>query len=213
MSGELFWKIVFYGSAGTGKTTIIDTLHRMTAENPNFNLEPTGQITKIAKASGATLYFDRGIFQSRIQSNVYYHIFTVAGQENLAPLRKKILDGVDAIAFVFDGQKSMLERNLKSLIELKETLGSALIQEIPLIVLINKQDLPDSLKQEDVFEILSSPTFPISPKDLEHQKFVGFIETCALFSKEMNVCSSFIELIDHLSKDPKLIPKHLIQKI
>ncbi|UYP48366.1 hypothetical protein NEF87_004651 [Candidatus Lokiarchaeum ossiferum] len=213
MSGELFWKIVFYGSAGTGKTTIIDTLHRKTLENPDYNLEPTGQVTKIAKASGATLYFDRGIFQSRIQTNIFYHIFTVAGQENLAPLRKKILDGVDAIAFVFDGQRSMLDRNLKSLDELKETLGPALIHDIPVLILINKQDLPDSLKQEDVFEIFSRPNFPISQKELEHQNFVGFFETCALYSKEMNICSSFIELIEQLSTDPKLIPKHLIQKI
>ncbi len=213
MSGELFWKIVYYGCAGSGKTTIIDTLHRMTSENKINLIQPTGQVTKIAKASGATLYFDRGIFQSTAQSNVFYHIFTVAGQENLAPLRKKILDGVDAVVFVFDGQPSMVERNIKSLAELKETLGAAFIHEIPLLVLINKQDIPGIMKQEDVFDLFSQPNFPLSPEELEHQKFVGFAETCAIYTKKQNIYSSFIELVEQLSKNPKSIPEHLIQKI
>ena len=213
MSGELFWKIVYYGCAGSGKTTIIDTLHKLTTEGGNNLVHPTGQVTKIAKANGATLYFDRGIFQSTAQSNVFYHIFTVAGQESLAPLRKKILEGVDAIVFVFDGQESMIQHNIKSLSELKETLGTSLIQDIPLLILINKQDIPGTLKQEDVFEIFSKPNFPLLREELESQKFVGFVESCALHSKELNIYTSFIDLIDHLSKDSKMIPEHLIQKI
>jgi small GTP-binding protein len=209
MSGELFWKIVFFGCAGSGKTTIVDTLHKITSERFTNKIRPTGNITKIAKSSGATLFFDRGIFQSTTQSNIYYHVFTVAGQENLAPLRKKILEGTDAIVFVFDGQKSIIEENKKSLAELNELLGKDFLSRIPFLFLINKQDLPGSLKQEDVFALFTNGAFAVSSEELQSEKFLGFVETCALYEKEKNIYIGFTDLIENLTGVPSSNPLHL----
>ncbi|KKM60802.1 hypothetical protein LCGC14_1538200, partial [marine sediment metagenome] len=79
---KVYIKILYWGMAGCGKTTIVDTLYRYTKENEK-DIEPTGNLTKISMASGSTLYFDRGIFQSTKQQSrgkVFYHVYTVAGQ-------------------------------------------------------------------------------------------------------------------------------------
>ena len=123
MSGEAFFKIVYWGCAGSGKTTIVDTLHKLTTEKIFDRIKPTGEITKIAKESGATLYFDRGIFQSVKHSNIFYHVYTVAGQQSLGPLRKKIFAGTDGIIYVFDAQSNMLDFNIDSLKVLKKFAG------------------------------------------------------------------------------------------
>jgi len=60
---KVYIKILYWGMAGSGKTTIVDTLYRLTKEQKK-DIEPTGNLTKIAMASGSTLYFDRGIFNS-----------------------------------------------------------------------------------------------------------------------------------------------------
>ena len=55
-------KILYWGMFSSGKTTSVDTLYRLTKENQK-DIEPTGDLKKISTASGATLYFDRGVFQ------------------------------------------------------------------------------------------------------------------------------------------------------
>jgi len=90
--GKVYIKILYWGMAGSGKTTILETLYKLTTENEK-DIEPFGDLTKIAKTSGATLYFDRCIFQSTKQKNrgtVFYHLYTVAGQKRFSPLRKKV---------------------------------------------------------------------------------------------------------------------------
>ena len=56
-TGEVYIKMLFWGPAGSGKTTAVDTLYRSSREKNNDEIEPTGTLTKIAMASGSTLYF------------------------------------------------------------------------------------------------------------------------------------------------------------
>ncbi|MFX1554085.1 MAG: ADP-ribosylation factor-like protein, partial [Promethearchaeota archaeon] len=117
---KVYIKILYWGMAGSGKTTIVDTLYRYTKEN-EIDIEPTGNLTKISMASGSTLYFDRGIFQSTKQQSrgkVFYHVYTVAGQRRFSPLRKKIFKGTDGVIFVVDSQTHFFEDNIESLKEL-----------------------------------------------------------------------------------------------
>ena len=115
---KVYIKILYWGMAGSGKTTVVDTLYRLTKEQKK-DIEPTGNLTKIAMASGSTLYFDRGIFNSTKQRKVYYHVYTVAGQSRFSPLRKKIFKGTDGVIFVVDSQTHFFEDNIESLKELK----------------------------------------------------------------------------------------------
>lgn len=194
-SGEVFVKLLYWGCAGSGKTTAVDTLYRLTKEGRfGKDVSPTGNLTKIAMASGSTLYFDRGIFQSKKQSKIFYHVYTVAGQARFSPLRKKIFLGTDGVIFVFDSQQSRIEDNIFSLKELKNVAGNKLISELPLLVMVNKQDLPNPMKKAEIEEILIDEGlfYPPSQKLFAWNPII--YETVALHSNAQNIYKVFAEL-------------------
>ncbi len=189
---KVYIKILYWGMGGSGKTTIVDTLYRLTKEQKK-DVEPTGHLTKIAMASGSTLYFDRGIFQSTKQPKVYYHVYTVAGQSRFSPLRKKIFKGTDGVIFVVDSQTHFFEDNIESLKELKNLTRDQLIKEIPIIVMINKQDLNEVIGEEDFKQILKDEKLWFEP-DNEYYIWNPIIyKTCALYNKQKDIYRSFSE--------------------
>ena len=185
-------KILYWGIAGSGKTTIVDTLYRMTKEQDK-GIEPVGNLTKISSASGATLYFDRGIFHSKKSPQVYYRIFTVAGQISFAPLREKIFQGTDGIIFVADSQTRLIEDNIESLKELKSIANGRLISEIPMIIMLNKQDLPEVINEKDFEQILRDEKLWFESKDQLSNWNPLIYETCALYNKKKDIFRSFSE--------------------
>jgi signal recognition particle receptor subunit beta len=151
---KVFIKILYWGSAASGKTTAVDTLYHLT-ESQKMDVKPCGNLVKIAMASGSTLYFDRGVFQSTKKDSIFFHCYTVAGQARFSPLRKKIFMGTDGVIFVFDGQRDRWEDNVESLKELKSVAGDDLIAKIPLIVMLNKVDLENVLTIQEIEELLT----------------------------------------------------------
>ncbi len=189
---KVYIKILYWGMGGSGKTTVVDTLYRLTKEQKK-DVEPTGNLTKIAMASGSTLYFDRGIFQSTKTPKVYYHVYTVAGQSRFSPLRKKIFKGTDGVIFVVDSQTHFFEDNIESLKELKTLTRDRLIKEIPIIVMINKQDLNEVIGEEDFKQILKDEKLWFEP-DNEYYIWNPIIyKTCALYNKQKDIYRSFSE--------------------
>ncbi len=193
-SNNVLIKILYWGMAGSGKTTAVDTLYRVTKEQSgSYSIEPAGNLTKIAMASGSTLYFDRGVFQSTKERKVFYHIFTVAGQKSFYPLRKKVFEGTDGVIFTVDSQTNFLEDNLESLKELKTIARGKLITEIPLIVMLNKQDLNEVVKEEYFIQLLKEERLWYEPDhELSFWNPIVY-ETCALFNQRREVYSSFKE--------------------
>ncbi len=190
-------KILYWGMFGSGKTTIVDTLYRLTKESET-GIEPTGNLTKISMASGATLYYDRGIFQSIKQKSnrkVFYHVYTVAGQRRFSPLRKKIFKGTDGVIFTVDSQTQFYEDNIESLKELKNVSRGELIKEIPLIIMLNKQDLTEVIGEEDFKQVLKDEQLWYEPNhELYHQNPIIF-KTCALYDQKKNIYRSFYECV------------------
>jgi len=189
---NIYIKILYWGMGGSGKTTIVDTLYRLTKEQKK-DITPTGNLTKISMASGSTLYFDRGIFQSTKQNKVYYHVYTVAGQSRFSPLRKKIFKGTDGVIFVVDSQTHFFEDNIESLKELKNVTRGKLIKEIPLITMLNKQDLNETIGEEDFKQILKEEKLWFEP---DHELYIWnpiIYKTCALYEKTRDVYRSFSE--------------------
>jgi len=177
---------------GSGKTTIVDTLYTLTKEQ-NKDVIPVGNLTKIERASGATLYFDRGIFQSKKQKQVFYNIWTVAGQSSFSSLRERIFLGTDGVIFVVDSQTKYFEDNIESLKELKNVARGKLIKEIPLIVMLNKQDLPDVIREAEFLQVLKDEQLWFEPKNELNVYNPIIYETCALYNKRKNVYRSFTE--------------------
>ena len=194
--GKIYLKLVYWGMGASGKTTILKTLYRITKESKK-DIVPIGELQIIEKASGATLYFDRGLFQSTKNKEVYYRVYTVAGQRGFSPLRKKIFDKTDdqtdAVIFVVDSRTKFLEDNIESLLELKNMANDRLIKEIPMIVMLNKQDLDDVIDEEDFKIILKDEKLWYEPKNKLYIWNPLIYTSCALYDQEKDVYRSFHE--------------------
>ncbi len=188
---RIYIKILYWGMAGSGKTTIVDTLFRLTKEQKK-DIEPTGNLTKIAMASGSTLYFDRGIFQS-VKERKYYHVYTVAGQSRFSPLRKKIFKGSDGVIFVVDSQTHLFEDNIESLKELKKVAKGSLIKEIPLLLMLNKKDLTETISASEFEQILKEEELWYDPPHKLTFWDPIIYESCALYDKKREIYRSFYE--------------------
>lgn len=192
---QVYIKILYWGMAGSGKTTMLDTLYRLTKENQK-DIELFGDLTKIAMASGSTLYFDRGIFQSTKQNSrgkVFYHVYTVAGQKRFSPLRKKIFKGTDGVIFTVDSQTHFFEDNIESLKELKNIARGKLIREIPFIVMLNKQDLREKIGKEEFKQVLIDENLWYDPDHELYMRNPIIYTTCALYEQRKNIYRSFSE--------------------
>ena len=189
---KVYIKILYWGMGGSGKTTIVDTLYQLTKEKKK-DIRPTGNLTKISMASGSTLYFDRGIFQSTKSEKVFYHVYTVAGQTRFSPLRKKIFKGTDGVIFVVDSQTRYFEDNIESLRELKNIARDKLITEIPFLVMLNKQDLKEIISTEDFKQILVEEKLWHDPDNKLSLWNPIIYETCALYDQMKDVYRSFNE--------------------
>ena len=194
-TGEIFIKLIYWGCIGSGKKTTIDTLYRVAKEGKYGEaITPTENHKPIAMVCGTSLYTDRGVFQSKKQSKIFYHVYIIASRARFSPLRKKIFLGTDGVIFVFDAQRSMIRDNINSLKELKNIAGNKLISEIPMLVMLNKQDLPNSVTKSEVEEILFQENM-FYPKG--HRLNVWnpeVYETIALYSNVQNIYEVFAEL-------------------
>ena len=195
--GNIFLKIVYYGMAGSGKTTILETLYKLTKEGKR-EIIPVSELQKIDRISGATLYFDRGIFQSTKKRKVYYRVYTVAGQKSFSPLRIKVFDKLDAetdaVIFVVDSQIKFFEDNIEFLLELKNVTRGKLIEFIPFIVMLNKQDLKEIINHEDFIQILKQEKLWYDPQHELNMWNPLIYKTCALFDQEKDIYRSFYEI-------------------
>ncbi|MFX1302213.1 MAG: ADP-ribosylation factor-like protein [Promethearchaeota archaeon] len=196
-NGNIYLKIVYYGMAGSGKTTILETLYKLTKDSKR-EIVPVGELQKIDRASGATLYFDRGIFQSTKKKKIYYRVYTVAGQKTFTPLRIKVFNSLDAqtdaVIFVVDSQTKFFEDNIEFLLELKNITNNRLIKEIPFIIMLNKQDLKNVINDDNFIQILKKEKLWYEPK---HNLFIWnplIYKTCALYDQEKDIYRSFYEI-------------------
>ncbi len=151
--GKTHFKIVFFGPSMSGKTTSLKHLYT------KVDGLQKGGFTQLADVTGRTLFFDFAPMQAT--ENIIFDIYTTAGQERHKKQRGVVLQGVDGIIFVVDSSKDALEENIESITELRERLGSALGTEIPLIVTLNKRDLPDALPRKELLSTLKLDNYPI----------------------------------------------------
>ena len=144
--GKLYFKIVYWGPSLGGKTTAVKWLFKKEGM-------AEGKMQSIVDPTGRTLFFDRMVAGI---ANVKLQVYTVAGQRRHKFQRKTVLNGVDGIVFVWDAQVEQWNENTWSMEELMEHLGKDLGKKIPMIVMVNKVDLPNIVKRTQVFDFLKS---------------------------------------------------------
>jgi mutual gliding-motility protein MglA len=145
-------KIVYYGPGLCGKTTNLHHIYAKTSP------QSRGEMVSLETETDRTLFFDLlpidvgviGGFKTRLQ------LYTIPGQVFYNTTRKLVLKGVDGIVFVADSQKAMLDANLESFKNLRENLAEIglSIDEIPLILQLNKRDLPNIAPADDVVDVI-----------------------------------------------------------
>ncbi len=146
-------KVVYYGPPLGGKTTSLQTIHRLT------DPKSTHPLISMNTAQDRTLFFDLLPFTV---ANVLGHtlklkLYTVPGQVQYSATRRVVLAGADAVVLVADSQKRMAKENRKSIEDLKENLKSNGLhyKSIPLVIQYNKRDLSPLSTLEEMEQMLN----------------------------------------------------------
>jgi small GTP-binding protein len=141
--GRIHIKIVFYGPSLSGKTTALRWL---------FAIEISDEL-------GRTTYFD--FIPVTASKGIVFDVFTVAGQRRHARSRIVVLKDTDGIIFMADSRPESMNENLASIQELRIVLGTDRIATMPIIVALNKRDLPNALPIDYMVRMLDVEGFPV----------------------------------------------------
>ena len=170
---EINFKVVYYGPGMSGKTTNLKRIH---AHLPG---DRKGELVSLATEEERTLFFDFmplelgpvGGFKTR------FHLYTVPGQFFYNAARKLILRGVDGVVFIADSAPQRLRANAEAMRNLRENLAdyNLSLAEVPLVMQLNKRDLPDALPA-DMLKSVLDPEGVIETYEGSAVKFEGVLE-------------------------------------
>lgn len=173
-------KIVYYGPGLCGKTTNLHHIYAKTSP------QSRGEMVSLETETDRTLFFDLlpidvgviGGFKTRLQ------LYTIPGQVFYNTTRKLVLKGVDGLVFVADSQVAMLDANLESFKNLRENLGEIglSIDEIPLVLQLNKRDLPNIASVDAVVDVID-PEHKFDFVEAVASRGDGVFETLKVISK------------------------------
>ena len=90
------------------------------------------------------------------------HLYTVPGQSYYEASRKLVLRGADGVVFVADSNRNRVNENLESWENMKAHLISLNIpSDLPLIVQLNKRDLPNAMSVPELRQNLGLNGNPV----------------------------------------------------
>ncbi len=155
---ELNLKIVYYGPAMSGKTTNLEQIHARVPANRRSDL------VSLKTHEDRTLYFDFLQLELGKISGLTpkLHLYTVPGQTYYEASRKLVLRGADGIVFVIDSDPRRMTDNLTAWRDMKrhlQEMGMSL-DDLAVVVQLNKQDLPGALGPEVYRPLLSLNGYP-----------------------------------------------------
>lgn len=172
-------KIVYYGPGQSGKTTNLVNVH---ARMP---VERRGALRSIDTEEERTLFFD---FMPVEEVDVggwaiRFHLYTVPGQKDYVRTRRAILGGADGVVFVADASPQQKDANRESVIELHEYLAhyGRDASSLPVVLQVNKTDLPDARGVPEVNDDLNGATWPVFPAMAV--RGIGVAETLGAIAK------------------------------
>jgi mutual gliding-motility protein MglA len=152
---ELLIKLVYYGCGFGGKTTNLEYIHRTSRPDQR------GKLLSLRSDTERTLFFDLlpvhlGTFKGY---SIRLHLCTVPGQAAFDRTRRLILRGCDGIVFVVDSQRETFFDNVNSAENLEQNLRLQGLdpKSLPLVVQLNKRDLPNAATVEQLRLALEIP--------------------------------------------------------
>jgi signal recognition particle receptor subunit beta len=151
--GRVHIKIVFYGPSLSGKTTALRWLFA------NVRSLAKGKIIEISDELGRTTFFD--FVPIGASERIVFDVFTVAGQRRHAASRIKVLRDCDGLIFMADSTPEQMNENLASIQELRIALGTDRMAMLPIIISLNKRDLPNALPVDYMVQMLDLEGHPV----------------------------------------------------
>jgi hypothetical protein len=149
---ELNLKIVYYGPALSGKTTNLEQIHARVDPGRRSDL------VSLKTSEDRTLYFDFMQLELGKLNGLTpkIHLYTVPGQTYYEVSRKLVLRGVDGLVFVADSGANRMNDNLELWQNMEKHLRDLNIApaSLPIVVQLNKRDLPDAVSVPDLKEFL-----------------------------------------------------------
>lgn len=158
---EIAVKVVYYGPALSGKTTNLQALFQ------KIDGKVRGRLMTLDTKDDRTLFFDMMpvFFKTRAGVKVKLKLYTVPGQVMHESTRRIVLQGSDAVAFVADSRRSEIastQAYWKNMLANLEANGLD-PRTLPMVVQMNKRDLPDACGESEFAELLSEVPVPIEP--------------------------------------------------
>lgn len=154
-------KIVYYGPGLSGKTTNLVNIHQRMPDDLR------GAMRSIDTRQERTLFFDFMPVEAIEVGGwaIRFHLYTVPGQKDYLRTRRAILGGADGVVFVADASSGQREANLESLSELHAHLEhyGRDAASLPVVLQVNKTDLPDARIATDVAGELNDAGWPVYP--------------------------------------------------
>ncbi len=187
-------KIMYWGCGEAGKTTNFERLQEI------FEDYKISHGFSIATTDNRTLWNDSVHFKFSLASfnlDVIVNVATTTGQERFLSTREYVLQNADGVIFVADSSLDKMDNNLRSFEELKSFIHN---ENIPILIQLNKRDLPDAISEDRFRRIMRLP--------LAHKDSLGFrivYPAVAIDISELkNVKRIFIDIIQKILRQ-KLI--------
>ncbi len=156
---ELTVKLVYYGPALSGKTTNLQSVHRLVSS------EASGRLMTLETRDDRTLFFDLLplTFNAGSDLRVRIKLFTVPGQVIHNATRRLVLQGADGVAFIADSQVSETRNNQVAFLNMQENLKENGLDplRIPLVIQFNKRDLPGARSDEEIDSLAAKGREPV----------------------------------------------------
>ena len=156
---RIYFKVILFGSALAGKTTTLAWFfdHLIPEE-----MKVTDSIHSVKTSFGQTLLFDFVPIQAG--ANITFRIYALTGQDYYLSTRRMFFEGVDGLFFIVDSQRRELQHNREFVREF-ESYRRAFpeLRDAAVLVLYNKQDLPEAERPEVLASSLGLEGFPSWP--------------------------------------------------
>ena len=142
----LCFKIVYCGTALSGKTTNLKHIHS--------RLDPSGRgdLVSLSTSADRTLFFDFLSIETAALPGyrTLFQLYTVPGQITYNATLQLVLKQADGVVFVADSQMDRQRDNLQSWqnLEANLRLNGSSIDRLPVVLQYNKRDVPNAAPVE-----------------------------------------------------------------
>lgn len=157
INGQIYIKVLFFGTALAGKTTTLNWIYHNIIPR---EMKKTMDIKSINTSFGQTMLFD--FVPIKVSENINFRFFTATGQDYYAGTRKLLFQEVDGVFYIVDSQKKELDHNHEFIQEFFQHINTFYndIKDIKIVVLYNKQDIEEIYQSSFLSKELSLEKFP-----------------------------------------------------